>query len=193
MSFKLWAVLGLVIALVGSVAWHKQVVRDRDDAKAQVAVLTASVNAYKSALKKSEELRRVESEAAKQALLNSRKDADRRVAEARRSAGAIKKIVEKPHAIDPKGCPVPDVVSTDELRDALQPAPFGAAPAPEPGGLSAPEARAPASWDHSASERGGPSDGPAGNGGLPELGVGRAGVGQGAGPWSAGASQLPGV
>lgn len=168
--FKLYATLGIIAVLAGGFGWHKHVVAQRDHAQGEVTRLEGELKTAKAAVEASERLRRLESDVAKEALKDARDDADARVKEARRSAGAIKKIVEKPHAIDPKGCPVPDVVSTDELRDALQPAPFGAAPAPEPSGLSAPEARAPASWDYSAPERGGPPDGPAGDGGLPELG-----------------------
>lgn len=191
MPFKLWATLGLVAAILGGLTYHKVVVGQRDHARSQVVALDTQLNKYRASLTESEERRVRENEAAKQALKDARIDADARVKEARRSAGAIKKIVEKPHATNPQtGCPVPDIVSNGELRDALQPAPFGAAPAPEPSPVPGPETgAAPSSW----SDPGAALSGPAGDGGLPQLGVGGAGVGEGAGPWSGATGQLPGV
>lgn len=188
--YKLYAALGLIAVLLAGLGWHKHVVSQRDHARAEVTEWTAKANAFKAALTSSEKLRQMEFDAAKQDAVNARKSADTRVAEARRSAGAIKKIVEKPHVLTSQGCPVPDLVSADELRDALQPNPFGAAPAAEPDLVpSAPAGTTPAAWSDPGAAYGGP-------GGLRldvELDVGSPGVGQGAGPWSAGEGQLPGV
>ena len=44
-----------------------------------------------------------------------------RVTEARRSAIAIGKLYDRPVHVDPEGCAVRSLLSTDELRQALQP------------------------------------------------------------------------
>lgn len=194
MPLKLYATLGVIAALVAGLGWHKHVVGQRDHYKAAYASAVADLKAANAAVADSERLRKAEHAAAVEDLERAGADADARVKEARRSAGAIKRIVEKPHAkLDPiNGCPVPELVSDVELRDALQPNPFGDAEAAEPVGVREAEARAtPAVWgdDH-------PPFGPGvagGDPGVPELGVGVAGVGEGPSPRPAGAGELAGV
>lgn len=129
--FKLYAALALVAALIGTIAFHKHVVHERDTARAEVTRLQGVEKQLRVDVKESERLRGVENKAATADLKAAQTSCTARVAEARRAAGAIKTIMEKPRATDPVTlCPVPDRIPAGELRDALQPAPFHRAPAP---------------------------------------------------------------
>src|SRR3954471_24472011 len=126
--FKTYAAIAVILSVLGGAAWHKHVVTQRNDAWAQVRNLGERLKLSDAAARASEANRKTEHTAAVSALADAGKACDARVAEARRSAGAIKTIVEKPHAVDPAShCPVPDLVPARELRDALQPHPFGRA------------------------------------------------------------------
>lgn len=75
------------------------------------------------ALKASEDKRAVEYSLAVQSAGEADSACAARVAAAHRSASAIRSILEAPHATDPQThCPARDLVSADQLRDALQPA-----------------------------------------------------------------------
>lgn len=75
------------------------------------------------ALKASEDKRAVEYSLAVQSAGEADSACAARVAAAHRSANAIRSIIGAPHATDPQThCPARELVSADQLRDALQPA-----------------------------------------------------------------------
>lgn len=124
-SFKLYALLVSLAMLLAAGAWHKHVVHDRNHWHAQAAQWEAKAKVFKDAVAASENLRAKEAAQARAGVAQAQSQCDQRVAEARRSAGAIKRLMEKPRATDPVShCPVPDLVPSSELRDALQPHPF---------------------------------------------------------------------
>lgn len=60
-------------------------------------------------------------DAAQTSADDAAKACDARVADARRSAQRIASLMELPHATDPAGCPVRDLLPPDQLREALTP------------------------------------------------------------------------
>lgn len=77
--------------------------------------------AERAAFLESERLRKAEAEVARGALQSAEKSCGVRLAEARRSAAAIRSIVTQEPSHDAQGCPVRGVVPPNQLRDALQP------------------------------------------------------------------------
>ena len=77
--------------------------------------------AEKAAFDESERLRSEENDEARVALSEAEQSCTTRLAEARRSAAAIRSIVTEETRRDQNGCPVRGVVDPGRLRDALQP------------------------------------------------------------------------
>jgi hypothetical protein len=91
-------------------------------AKADLARARASAASSESALKASEKSRASEYANARKEVSDAESACAARVAAAVKSGAAIRHIVEKPVAIDPKShCPARSVIGAGELRDALQP------------------------------------------------------------------------
>jgi hypothetical protein len=104
MTRYILAALALALALSGVQTWRLDRVK-ADLVKAQIDI--ATLTEFKAL-----------------ALDDAQTQADlcqARVEAARASARRIQTLVERPHAVDPSGCPVRDVLDADSLRDALQP------------------------------------------------------------------------
>lgn len=140
-SLPPWAtklLLGLVGAAVlmaaGAAAWHRTPVigpaavqhrleRQRDDAQALAKRNGELAIAWAKSAGKSEGLRKRETDQARGAVNQAAKACDARVAEARRATAAIRALTRKESPRDPQGCPIRQLVPSDQLRNALQPAP----------------------------------------------------------------------
>lgn len=111
MTRALMIALALALALSGVQTWRLDHVKaDLVKARIEVATLTE----FKAL-----------------AMDDAQTQADQctaRVAAAAASARRIETIIERPIHVDPQGCAIRSVISSDELRDALQPN----APAPVP-------------------------------------------------------------
>lgn len=92
----------------------KDTVAERDETIRQ---LTATVNGWNATWAEEQENRRIEQEQAQAALDAVVEQCDARVEEARRSAGAIRTIVERETVYDESMCPVRRLVGNDSLRD----------------------------------------------------------------------------
>ena len=113
-------VLSLLAAACG---WHKLIVHQRDTWKQAAITAQAAFTAEQGAFRTSETNRAAEFTADKAAVTRAGAACDGRVAQARASAGAIKTLVEKPNAVDPKtGCPDPGLYGAGELWNAIAPA-----------------------------------------------------------------------
>lgn len=118
-----FAVAGLALALWAANGALKHTRAELTAARAEIVTLNATVAGLRTSLAASEKNRAAEFAGAKAAVSEAALACDARVAEARRSQRVIRSIVEKPVPSDPgTHCPVPDRVSADELRNALQPA-----------------------------------------------------------------------
>lgn len=104
MTRYILAALAMALLLAGIQTWRLDRVKaDLVKARIEVAALTE----FKSL-----------------ALDDAQTQADQcaaRVSDARASARRIETIIERPIHVDPQGCAIRELVSADELRDALQP------------------------------------------------------------------------
>lgn len=124
--------LGIALACIVVVLWfgaherHVQYAKDAPiiaKAKSDLRDEKAVSAGLRLALKASEDKRAVEYSLAVQSAGEADSACAARVAAAHRSANAIRSIIEAPHATDPAThCPARELVSADQLRDALQPA-----------------------------------------------------------------------
>lgn len=125
------AVVAAVLAL-GAGLWHKfpvigpaavqrRLTDERDTARETAARNRALAIAWATSAGKSEGLRQREKTDARAAVNAEARACTARVAEARRSALAIRSITRQETPRDPQGCPVRQLVPSDRLRDALQP------------------------------------------------------------------------
>lgn len=93
-----------------------------DHAKADLVNAKASLVNARALLKTSEDRRAVEYSLSVKDVGDAETACSARVAAATKSSSAIHQIVSKPSASDPKShCPVRQLVSAGELRNALQP------------------------------------------------------------------------
>jgi hypothetical protein len=108
--------------LAAAFGWHKVVVHDRDRWRQAATTAQAALTAEQGAFRAATQNRAAEFTADKAAAAGAATACDARVAQARASAGAIKTLVEKTDATDPKtGCPVPGLYGADELQRAIAP------------------------------------------------------------------------
>lgn len=127
-----WALGAAATAAIGAAAWNftpwvgpHAVIGDlRED----VATLTVErdkaievAEGWKAGFDEAEALRAEERQEAVAAVDDAARRCDARVAEARRSAAAIRDLLEEEPERDSEGCPVRELVPADRLRDALQP------------------------------------------------------------------------
>lgn len=108
-------VLALVAAVVGL-----QTLR-LAHAKADLAHARVVAEQARAVVALSEDRRKAEHADAVRGLEQAEGACQARVAEAHRAAQAIRTLVEKPHAMDPNGCPVRRLLDAGELRDAIRP------------------------------------------------------------------------
>lgn len=94
---------------------------ERDQARKSLAEWRAYGHAEKAAFDESERLRGAERKTAEAALQQAQTECAARVARARKSALAIKGIITREPRYDANRCPVRELVSAGELRDALTP------------------------------------------------------------------------
>lgn len=111
----------------GKFAWTHQ---EGKVLKAQIAASDMKRNrdkwqgaskAWEDAFHRSEGLRKDENNAAIDAVNQTQNACDKRVADARKSAQALKGLFAKPIPTDPKGCPDPGMFTADDLRPVLRP------------------------------------------------------------------------
>jgi len=82
---------------------------------------TARARAWEASYRQADALRREEQGRALRAVSEAGAQCDARVSAARKSANAIRTIVEKVPTYDSTGCPVRSVIGPRELSDALAP------------------------------------------------------------------------
>lgn len=114
---KLIAAGVALAALTGAFLWHKVVVGERDTAVAKLAPMTAALQA-------SEQARKTEQGSNADAATKTQAECESRIVEARRTASAIKSIVETGHASKPPiagSATSEPLISAGELRDTFQP------------------------------------------------------------------------
>jgi hypothetical protein len=111
--------LALILAAGGYLVW---IHADRDHWRGEAETWKVAAARYKAAHAASESRRAAEAGQAVKAVSEAEIACDARVAQARRSAQAIRTIIEREVPRDPNGCPVRQLVDPDSLRDALRPA-----------------------------------------------------------------------
>ena len=119
----LTAALGaLVVWFLPVVGFGAQIVRaelEADTWKQAAADWRRSSNGWESSFRSSEATRKKEQGRAVEAVDIERRACNAEVAEARRSARVIEKIVTKEPTYDANRCPVRELVDPDRLREAL--------------------------------------------------------------------------
>lgn len=96
--------------------------RDRDTWRTAARDFKAAAAGWEASYRRSEGLRAEEGQQANNAATEASSACDARIAEARRSARAIERIITKEPARDQNGCPRRELVDAGQLRDALRPA-----------------------------------------------------------------------
>jgi hypothetical protein len=81
----------------------------------------ARAAAWEASYRQADALRREEQGRALRAVSEAGAQCDARVSAARKSANAIRTIVEKVPTYDPTGCPVRELIPSSLLNDALRP------------------------------------------------------------------------
>lgn len=94
--------------------------RDRDTWRTAARDYKAAAEGWQRSYRASEDIRAAEKAEGRAAASEASSACDARVAEARRSARAIERIVTKEPARDQNGCPRRDLVPADWLSDALK-------------------------------------------------------------------------
>ena len=121
---RLLAAATALALLAAAFGWHKMVVHQRDVWKQAAVTSEAAFAAEQGAFHASERNRATEFTADKAAVTGAASACDVRVAQTRAAASAIRTLVEKPNATDPKtGCPDPGLYGSGELWNAIAPAP----------------------------------------------------------------------
>lgn len=114
---------GFILLVILAVFLHFRndaaMVKDRDAYKASAVEWKRSAESWKASYEAQKSLRDQEANRASTAMTEANASCDARVAEARRSAKAIKEIVYAEPKRDPAGCPVRSLVDPDKLRHAL--------------------------------------------------------------------------
>lgn len=105
--------------IVGVNAQRHHLEHQRDQWKKVARGWEENTRLSQLAFHKSEALRAEETASARQAIEAETASCNLRVAEARKSALAIKRIVERPVKVDANQCPVRETVSADDLKAAL--------------------------------------------------------------------------
>lgn len=119
----LGAALWHATPLVGPGARQHRLNAENATLRTDVESWRTSAGQWQASAEKSERLRKIETTQAVAAQNDAQTQCSVRVREARASAKIIKEIAYAPVKADAAGCAVRAVVSTDRLRDALQPRP----------------------------------------------------------------------
>lgn len=105
--------------ILGVNAQRHHLEHQRDTYRDSAVAWHGKADGYLASFRKSEGFRKDEHAEAVRSIEEEHASCNLRVAEARKSALAIRKIVEKPAKLDAGGCPVREVVSADDLKAAL--------------------------------------------------------------------------
>lgn len=108
-----------VAPFIGVNAQRHRLETARDQYRAEAVAWHKSADGWRASFTKSEGFRSDEKTQARQAVEAETASCSIRVAEARRSAKAIRVLVDRPVKLDANQCPVREVVSADDLRSAL--------------------------------------------------------------------------
>ncbi len=115
-------VLAVVIAISAHLSHDAKTERQRDEWKSSSERWEASSKGWERAHKAERDAREAERSDARKAAQGAQDTCAARVDQARRSASSIRRLLEKPVAIDPAtNCPARAVLGASELREALRP------------------------------------------------------------------------
>lgn len=107
--------------IIGVNAQRHRLEAARDTYRNSAMMWHSAADDWKASFKKSEAFRAEENKAAVAAVDATQAQCDARVANARKSARAVKRILDVPVKLDTNNCPVRSTVGADLLRDALHP------------------------------------------------------------------------
>ncbi len=114
--------LALVFVVVAHFKHDAKVERQRDEWKSSSERWEASSKGWERAHKAEHDAREAERTDARKAAQGAQDTCQVRVDAARRSASSIRRLIERPIAVDPAtNCPARAVLGADVLREALRP------------------------------------------------------------------------
>lgn len=106
--------------LIGVNAQRHRLATARDQYRTEAVAWHKNADGWRASFDKSEGVRATETQEARRAVEADAASCTLRVADARRSAVAIRKVLDEPVKLDANRCPLRRIISADELRDALE-------------------------------------------------------------------------